>query len=149
MHVGYTSAVRKGDHQKFVGGFALSGLLGSVRASMLQLGTLSLGLWVIAVDPAFIAFNSCCSCSFEPEIIKIGQSSHKIYSNNILNFQESTTILNDCTKKVWKHIEGTSYDKTKLPSNQYPIPRGNMKVPPLQGKPRSVYSDIESKKVPN
>ena len=33
--------------------------------------------------------NSCCSCSFEAEIIKIGQSSHKMYSNNILNFQES------------------------------------------------------------
>ena len=43
--------------------------------------------------------NCCCSCSFEPEIIKIGQSSHKIYSNNILNFQESTTILHACTKK--------------------------------------------------
>ena len=43
--------------------------------------------------------NCCCSCSFEPEIIKIGQSSHKIYSNKILNFQESTTILNACTKK--------------------------------------------------
>ena len=26
--------------------------------------------------------NCCCCCSFEPEIIKIGQSSHKIYSNN-------------------------------------------------------------------
>ena len=52
--------------------------------------------------------NSCCSCSFEPEIIKIGQSSHKMYSNNILNFQESTTILNACTKKVWKLIKGTS-----------------------------------------
>ena len=43
--------------------------------------------------------NSCCSCLFELEIIKIGQSSHKMYSNNILNFQESTTILNACTKK--------------------------------------------------
>ena len=43
--------------------------------------------------------NCCCSCSFEPEIIKIGQSSHKMYSNNIVNFQESTTILNACTKK--------------------------------------------------
>ena len=43
--------------------------------------------------------NSCCSCSFEAEIIKIGQSSHKMYSNNILNFQESTIILNACTKK--------------------------------------------------
>ena len=26
--------------------------------------------------------NCCCSCSFEPEIIEIGQSSHKMYSNN-------------------------------------------------------------------
>ena len=30
--------------------------------------------------------NSYCSCSFEAEIIKIGLSSHKVYSNNILNF---------------------------------------------------------------
>ena len=43
--------------------------------------------------------NCCCSCSFEPEIIKIDQSSHNMYSNNILNFQESMTILNACTKK--------------------------------------------------
>ena len=43
--------------------------------------------------------NSCCSSSFEPENIEIGQSSHKMYSNNILNFQESTTMLNACTKK--------------------------------------------------
>ena len=43
--------------------------------------------------------NCCCSCSFEAEILKIGQSSHKRYSNNILNFQESMTILNACTKK--------------------------------------------------
>ena len=43
--------------------------------------------------------NTCCSCSFEPEIIKIGQSSHKMYSNNILNYQETTTILNAHTKK--------------------------------------------------
>ena len=42
--------------------------------------------------------NSCWRCSFEPEIIKIGQSFDKIYINNILNFQESTTILNACTK---------------------------------------------------
>ena len=53
--------------------------------------------------------SSCCSCSFEPEIIKIGHSSHKMYSNNILNLQESTTILNACTKKVWKLIEFTTY----------------------------------------
>ena len=52
--------------------------------------------------------NCCCRCSFQPEIIEIGQSSHKMYSNNILNFQESMTILNSCTKKVWKLIEGTT-----------------------------------------
>ena len=51
--------------------------------------------------------NCWCSCSFEPEIIDIGQSFHKMYSNKILNFEESTTILNACTKKVWKLIEGT------------------------------------------
>ena len=43
--------------------------------------------------------NCCCRCSFEPEIIKIGQWSHKMYSNNILNFQESMTILNASTKQ--------------------------------------------------
>ena len=41
--------------------------------------------------------NFCCSCSFEPEILNIGQSSHKMYSNNILNYRVSTTILNVCT----------------------------------------------------
>ena len=50
-------------------------------------------------------FNCCCCCSFAAEIIKIGQSSHKMYSYNILNFQESTPILNACTKKSgnWMH----------------------------------------------
>ena len=43
--------------------------------------------------------NCYCSCSFEPEIIKLGQSSHKMYNNNIVNFQESTTVLNASTKK--------------------------------------------------
>ena len=43
--------------------------------------------------------NCYCSCSFEPEIIRIGQSSQKMYSNNIVNFQESMTILNAYTKK--------------------------------------------------
>ena len=50
--------------------------------------------------------NCCCSCSFEPEI---GQSSHKMYSDNIVNFQESTAILNARTKKFWKLIEGTTH----------------------------------------
>ena len=53
--------------------------------------------------------NFYCSCSFEAEIIKIGQSPHMIYSNNILNFQDSTTILNTHTKKVRKLIVCPSY----------------------------------------
>ena len=44
--------------------------------------------------------NCCCSYWFEPEIIKIGLLSHKMYSNNILNLQESTTILDACPKEV-------------------------------------------------
>ena len=41
-------------------------------------------------------YTSCfCSCSFEPEIIKLVQSS----CNNILIFLESTTILNPWTKQ--------------------------------------------------
>ena len=31
-----------------------------------------------------------------------------MYSNNIVNIQESTTILNACTKKIWELIEGTT-----------------------------------------
>ena len=57
---------------------------------------------------SWVYSSSCCSCSFEAEIIKIGQSSHKMYSNNIVNFQESTTILSACTKKslesYWRHL---------------------------------------------
>ena len=71
---------------------------------------------------AFLKFTSCdnqvfvgcipiaaIAVYFLPEIIKIDQSSHKMYSNKILNFQESTTILNAHTKKVWKLIVCTSY----------------------------------------
>ena len=50
--------------------------------------------------------NCYCSCWFEPEIIKIGQSSHKMYSNKILNFQESMTILNASTKKSGNLLNG-------------------------------------------
>ena len=35
-----------------------------------------------------VHYNCCRSSSLEAEIIKIGQSSHIMYSNNILNFQE-------------------------------------------------------------
>ena len=60
--------------------------------------------------------NCCCSCSFETEIIKIGQSSHKMYSNNIVNFQESTRILNACTKKSGNLLEAPRewQDKVKV-----------------------------------
>ena len=44
--------------------------------------------------------NSSCSCWLEPEIRKLGQSSHKMCSNNILNLQESTKILNAHTKSL-------------------------------------------------
>ena len=60
--------------------------------------------------------NSYCSCSFKLEIIKIGLSCHKTYSNYIVNSQESTTILNVCTKKSLEIIECLTYYKntTKL-----------------------------------
>ena len=56
-----------------------------------------------------VCSNSYCSCSFELRIFKIRQASHTIYSNKILDFQESITILNASTKKVWKLIEYTTY----------------------------------------
>ena len=52
--------------------------------------------------------NSYCSSSFEAEIMKIGQSSHKMYSNKILNSQESMTISNAHSKNTWKLIICTS-----------------------------------------
>ena len=54
--------------------------------------------------------NSCYSCSFELDIIKIGQSSHKVHSNNILNFQVSTTILNACPKKYGNLLKAPRYN---------------------------------------
>ena len=53
--------------------------------------------------------NCCCRCSFEAAIIEIGQSSYRMYSNNIMDFLVSTTMLNSCRKKVRKLIEGTTY----------------------------------------
>ena len=51
------------------------------------------------LDFSRVYSNCCCRCSIQSEIIKIIQSSHKMYSNNILICQESTTILNTCKKK--------------------------------------------------
>ena len=53
--------------------------------------------------------NRYCNCSLEPEIINIGQSSHKKYSNNIVNFQEFYDNFKCLYKKVWKPIECTMY----------------------------------------
>ena len=53
--------------------------------------------------------KSCCSCSYEAEIIKIGHSPDKMYSNNIVNFQDSTIILNVCTKKSGNFLKYTPY----------------------------------------
>ena len=85
------------------------------RSSKVQIVFLKFTSWKSGFSRVYS--NCCSSSSFEVEIIKIGQSSHKMYSNTILNFQESTTILNTCTKKDWKLIECTTYfrieDKTK------------------------------------
>ena len=53
-------------------------------------------LWQSGISRVYS--NCWCSSSFESEIMKIVQSSHKVYSNNLLNFQVSTTILKACTK---------------------------------------------------
>ena len=70
--------------------------------------------------------NSFCSCSFEPKIIKIGWSCHKMYSNNILNVQESTTILNACTKKSVNILNAL---RTYSLSDKYPWKRCGPLIP--------------------
>ena len=48
--------------------------------------------------------NSCCSCSFEPEIIKIGQSSHKMSRYNIVNYQDNFECLyTESLETYWMH----------------------------------------------
>ena len=63
-------------------------------------------MWQSGVSRVYSKY--CCSCSFEAEIIKIGQSSHKMYSINIVNFQEFRIIVNAWTKKskktYWWHL---------------------------------------------
>ena len=45
--------------------------------------------------------NCCCGCSFEAEIIKIGLSSHKMYSNKLSRVYDNLKCLH---KKVWNHV---------------------------------------------
>ena len=79
------------------------------------------------IQIAFLKFTSCdnqalvgcipiaaAAVQFECEIIKIGQSSHKMYSNKILNFQVSTTIFNVCTKKAGNLFKCTTYIHTHI-----------------------------------
>ena len=66
--------------------------------------------------------NSCCSYPFEAEIIKIGQSTHKIYSNNIL----STTILNACTKKSGNLLKAPRIYISKVGEHSRGWPEGSL-----------------------
>ena len=45
---------------------------------------------------SWVYSDSCCSCSFQPEIVRIDQSSHKMYRNNIYiyNNTHKYTLLN-------------------------------------------------------
>ena len=72
-------------------------------------------LWLSGLSTVYS--NSCSSYSFEPEIIKIGKSSHKMYINNILNFQESTTISNACTKISGNLLKASHMMKTSTESS--------------------------------
>ena len=74
------------------------------------------------VQNAFLKFTSCnnqalvgciplavVAVHLNLQSKKICQSSHKMYSNNVPNFQDSTTISNACTKNVCELIEYTTY----------------------------------------
>ena len=88
VHVDHASAVKK----KFVGGFALSGFLGSGRGSMLPLGTRS--LWVIAVDPAFIAgHQSINNCGIWIDLVSWHLSFWSFLSTLATNFAQIFRIL--------------------------------------------------------
>ena len=70
--------------------------------------------------------NSYCSCSFEPEIIKISQSSHEMYSNNIQNnivitydnfkclYKKSGNLLNAPCIYIYVYIRGDRHEHTQI-----------------------------------
>ena len=75
-------------------------------------------------------YSSCsCSCSFEPEIIKISQLSHNMYSNNMGNFQESTKILNACTKKSGNLLKAPCICIYPAPLQEQDATQGNCGLP--------------------
>ena len=63
-------------------------------------------LWPLGISRVYS--NCCCSCWYEPEIQKIGQSSHKMYCNKYWIFK-SLRQFKIPVQKVWKLIEGTTY----------------------------------------
>ena len=85
--------------------------------------------------------NWCCSCSFEPEIVKIGQSSHKMYnnSNNIMDFQGSTTIY----LPVQKSLE--TYCMHYVNLKQYLIKKWRYFLSPLTGQPAHSFWQYSGK----
>ena len=58
--------------------------------------------------------NSYCSNIFALKQEKIGQSSHKEYSNNILKYLEFTAIINACTKKSGNLLNAPRISKNKI-----------------------------------
>ena len=90
-------------------------------------------LWQSGVSRVYS--NSCCSCSFGAEIIKIDQSFHKMY--NIVNFQESRTILNDCTKRYGNLLKAPFF----LIFSEHPWDKLRVNLTHLQFLPNNcVYS---------
>ena len=92
------------------------GIFPSLKQNLIAYRSSKVSDWIFEIHQLWqsgfsrVYSNCCCSCWFEAEIIKFGQSSHKMYSNNIVNFLESATISNAHMKKVWKFIVCTSYN---------------------------------------
>ena len=62
-------------------------------------------LWQLGFSRVYS--NSCCSWSFKPEIIKIGQSSHKMFSNKYTEFSRvynnSRCLYKKSLESYWMH----------------------------------------------
>ena len=77
-------------------------------------------LWQSGFSRVYL--NFCCSCSYEPEILKTRQSSHKMYSNNICEFSRVFDNSKCLYKKFWNLIKGTSKPtKVDMPSKKIKV----------------------------
>ena len=106
---------KKKDHQKFVVGFALSGLLESGRGSMLPLETLSLGLRAIAVEPNFIAWHffevfkqnviAYRSSKVQIAFLKFTSCDNRVYSNSCYScsFEPEIIKLGQSSHKMYSN----------------------------------------------